>query len=70
MKIELNSTITCLHCNYQKEKEMPLNSCLFVYQCETLIKPDKDDSCIFCSYGSITCPPVQENHLGHIEKIA
>lgn len=73
MKIKLNSIITCPLCNYKKEEEMPLNSCLYSYQCEhceTLLKPAKEGECIFCSYGNVDCPPVQENHLGHNEKVA
>lgn len=73
MKIELNSVITCPQCNHQKEEEMPLNSCLHIYECEKcdeLLKPKNNNECIFCSYGSITCPPMQENHLGHIEKVS
>lgn len=70
MKIELKSTITCPVCLHQKIEEMPINSCLFMYkceQCETVLIPNKADSCIFCSYGSSVCPHVQENHMEHID---
>lgn len=73
MNIKLNSIITCPHCEHQKEEEMPLNSCLLTYECEqckTIIKPKNINECIFCSYGSIVCPPMQENYLGHIYEIA
>jgi len=70
MKIELKSTITCPVCLNKKTEEMPLNSCSFMYKCEhcnTVLIPNKSDSCIFCSYGSSPCPQVQENHLGYAE---
>ena len=43
---------------------MPINYPEFFYDCETckkLIKPLKGDCCIFCSYGSVPCPPIQKN---------
>jgi len=41
---------------------MPENSCQFFYECEscgTVLKPEKGDCCVYCSYGSVACPPVQ-----------
>lgn len=73
MNIELNSIITCPKCNHQKEEEMPLNSCLFTYECEqclTLINPKNTNECVFCSFGNISCPPMQENHMGHVYELA
>ena len=58
------STITCPHCKYQKEEVMPVDACLFFYECEnckTLLKPKKGDCCVFCSFGTVACPPVQQN---------
>ncbi|WP_311749060.1 GDCCVxC domain-containing (seleno)protein [Proteus terrae] len=28
--------------------------------CHTLLKPLEGDCCVFCSYGTVTCPPIQE----------
>lgn len=64
MKVITQSVLTCPECQHQKTEEMPLNSCSFFYECEechTLLKPQKGDCCVFCSYGSVKCPPVQEN---------
>ena len=63
MKIITLSTITCPECAHQKEEEMPKDSCQFFYACEkckTVLKPKKGDCCVYCSYGTEDCPPVQE----------
>ncbi|HCM77353.1 MAG TPA: hypothetical protein DIS90_13290 [Cytophagales bacterium] len=60
----LASTITCPNCGYQKTEAMPTDACQFFYQCEkcsVLLKPKAGDCCVFCSYGSVPCPPVQKN---------
>jgi hypothetical protein len=39
---------------------MPLDSCVFFWECEgckTMLKPLKGDCCVFCSYGSVVCCP-------------
>lgn len=61
--ILLNSIITCPACGFKKEEEMPVNACQFFYECancKQLLKPKEGDCCVFCSYGSVKCPPVQE----------
>lgn len=59
----LESVITCPECGFQKQMEMSTDSCLYYYKCENChntIKPKKKDCCVFCSYGSIKCPPIQK----------
>jgi len=66
MGIILNSIITCPDCGFKKQEVMPEDSCQFFYTCEKchkLLKPKQGDCCVFCSYGSVKCPPVQLN--GH-----
>jgi len=61
--IVLKSTITCPECGFQKEGIMPEDACSFFYECEkcrTILKPNKGDCCVYCSYGSIPCPPIQQ----------
>ncbi len=58
------SEITCPECGYQKEEQMPESSCQFFYECEscnTVLKPEKGDCCVFCSFGTVPCPPVQNS---------
>ncbi len=42
---------------------MPEDACLVFHDCEgcgMLMRPKPGDCCVFCSYGSVPCPPVQE----------
>jgi len=58
----LQSTITCPHCAVAKTETMPTDACQFFYQCTgcgTKLKPKAGDCCVFCSYGSVPCPPIQ-----------
>lgn len=62
MELITKSIITCPHCGFKKEEEMPIDACLFFYECEqckTILKPKTGDCCVFCSYGNKCCPPVQ-----------
>ena len=60
----LQSVITCPECGHNKEETMPTNACQFFYECEhckKVLKPNKGDCCVYCSYGTVPCPPIQEN---------
>ncbi len=66
--IELKSTIKCPHCSFEKEETMPSDACQFFYkctQCGEMLKPQKGDCCVFCSYGSVRCPSKQEEKEYH-----
>ena len=46
---------------------MPTDSCLYFYDCKgcgAVLKPKPGDCCVFCSYGSLPCPPVQLEREG------
>ena len=61
--IELKSILTCPNCGYKKTEIMPTDACQFFYECENckkVLKPLEGDCCVYCSYGSVKCPPVQE----------
>ena len=63
-EIILQSTITCPKCGFSTEETMPTDACTFFYeckQCSEKMKPQKGDCCVFCSYGSVPCPPIQAN---------
>ena len=58
----LQSTITCPECKHSKEETMPTNACQYFYECEgckKLLKPTGTDCCVYCSYGTVPCPPIQ-----------
>jgi len=61
--ITLESTLTCPNCGHRKTEIMPTDACQYYYECKachTLLKPNKGDCCVFCSFGSVRCPPIQE----------
>jgi len=67
MEVTTKSIITCPHCGHAKEEQMPEDACMYFYECEqckTVLKPRLGDCCVFCSYGTIPCPPVQESKKG------
>jgi hypothetical protein len=58
----LDSVIKCPSCGFSKKETMPTEACQFFYECENchiLLKPKPGDCCVFCSYGSVKCPPIQ-----------
>ncbi|KAA3624450.1 MAG: hypothetical protein DWQ08_10380 [Proteobacteria bacterium] len=60
----LTSEITCPRCGYQEVEQMPTDACQFFYECKgcgELLRPLHGDCCVFCSYGSVPCPPIQLN---------
>ncbi|MEO1261846.1 MAG: GDCCVxC domain-containing (seleno)protein [Bacteroidota bacterium] len=62
MQANLFSTITCPRCGHKKEEIMPVNACQYFYECtgcSEILKPKRGDCCVYCSYGTEVCPPVQ-----------
>ncbi len=60
--MNLSSIITCPHCGGQESEVMPTDACQFFYDCKgcgAVLRPLPGDCCVFCSYGSAPCPPVQ-----------
>jgi hypothetical protein len=61
--IALESVVTCPKCGFGKQETMPTDACQFYYECRNcgaLLRPTAGDCCVFCSYGSVPCPPIQE----------
>jgi len=57
-----DSVITCPRCGHGKPERMPVDACQWFYECEScraLLSPRPGDCCVFCSYGSVPCPPKQ-----------
>lgn len=62
MEIEYRSVITCPYCGHKKGEQMPTDACQWFYECDScgeILKPLPGDCCVFCSYGSVPCPPIQ-----------
>jgi hypothetical protein len=67
--IKNRSVIKCPICKYKKEEQMPSDSCQIMYECEECnarLHPKPGSCCVFCSYGSVPCPPVQEKNQGRV----
>jgi hypothetical protein len=57
-----DSVITCPACGHRATERMPVDACQFFYVCKGCgerLKPRPGDCCVFCSYGSVPCPPKQ-----------
>lgn len=63
-RIELQSILTCPECGVATHETMPTDACLWFHECATchaILQPLHGDCCVFCSYGSVKCPPVQQD---------
>jgi hypothetical protein len=63
MQIQARSTLTCPHCGHQATETMPTDACQYFYDCQgcgAVLKPKPGDCCVYCSYGDVACPPIQE----------
>jgi hypothetical protein len=66
--LELLSTLTCPHCGHQATETMPTDACVGFYTClgcGQMLRPKRGDCCVFCTYGSAPCPPIQEERAGN-----
>jgi hypothetical protein len=62
-EVTLQSTITCPECGHVADETMPTDACQWFYECKschTVLKPLEGDCCVYCSYGTVACPPIQE----------
>jgi hypothetical protein len=60
--MELVSVLTCPVCAYAERLTMPTDACMYFHECagcQALLRPKHGDCCVFCSYGSVLCPPMQ-----------
>ncbi|HET7548369.1 MAG TPA: GDCCVxC domain-containing (seleno)protein [Usitatibacter sp.] len=58
----LESVLTCPHCGHARKELMPTDSCTWYYECThcgALLRPNAGHCCVFCSFGSVKCPPMQ-----------
>jgi hypothetical protein len=62
-----DSLITCPRCGTTRMETMPVDACWVFYDCMgcgMTLRPKPGDCCVFCSYGSVPCPPVQAQRSG------
>jgi hypothetical protein len=63
VSVVLQSTLICPACGVRHAETMPTDACLYFYECpacKLLLKPKPGDCCVFCSWGTMPCPPVQQ----------
>ena len=54
--------ITCPECGRAEREEMPTDACQWLYECKgcgAVVRPKAGNCCVFCSYATVPCPPVQ-----------
>lgn len=56
---QLVSMLTCPKCGGETRESMPTDACQYRH-CGDVLRPLKGDCCVFCSYGDVPCPPIQE----------
>ena len=62
--IRQQSVLTCPQCGHRETEIMPTDACQWFYDCKgcaAVLKPKAGDCCVFCSYGTVPCPPVQRD---------
>ncbi|MBA5775965.1 hypothetical protein H2509_02355 [Stappia sp. F7233] len=60
--ITLQSTLTCPECGHSETLEMPQDACQWFFECKgcgAILRPKPGDCCVYCSYGTVACPPIQ-----------
>lgn len=58
----LRSDLTCPFCRACHVQSMPVDACIYLFECTAcgaMLRPKPGDCCVFCSFGSVPCPPVQ-----------
>jgi rubredoxin len=66
-EMRIQSTLTCPECGFSRSETMPTDACQFYYECTgcgALLRPKKGDCCVYCSFGTAPCPPVQNARSG------
>ena len=69
-QLQFISTLTCPVCGHRATETMPTDACQFFYECggcKTLLRPKAGDCCVFCSYGDVPCPPIQEARANEMQ---
>ena len=58
--VDTKAVLTCPQCGRAQDVDMPTDYCVFFYDCvhcAAVLRPEKGDDCVFCSYADKDCPP-------------
>lgn len=61
--VVLDCVPTCPHYGFAKSETMPTDACQFDNECsdcKALLRPKPGDCCVFCSFGSVKCPSIEQ----------
>ncbi|MHB8529082.1 MAG: GDCCVxC domain-containing (seleno)protein [Caulobacteraceae bacterium] len=61
------SELTCPNCGERTVETMPTDACIWIFACPGCgleLRPLPGHCCVFCSYGSHSCPPIQIERAG------
>jgi len=61
-EIRLASVVTCPECGHEEVETMATDACQWFYDCKgcgAVLRPKPGDCCVYCSYGTVPCPPKQ-----------
>ena len=62
MSPRLRSVLQCPHCGFKAIETMPVEACVAFHPCSACgrtIRPRPGHCCVFCSWGTVPCPPEQ-----------
>jgi hypothetical protein len=62
VNVKMSCQLTCPECGNVSMETMPMDACIYFFEClhcHAMLRPKKGHCCVFCSYGSVACPPVQ-----------
>ena len=60
--VKTSCQLTCPECGNVSVETMPIDACIYFFECpncHAMLRPKKGHCCVFCSYGSVACPPMQ-----------
>ena len=69
-KIIYESELSCPECGHKEILKMPSDACQWFHKCSycgIILKPKRGDCCVFCSFGSVPCPPMQEENSAKMD---
>ena len=60
--IKMTTALTYPTCGQVTPETMPADCCVWLHECTgcgAILRPEEGDCCMFCSLGTVPCPPVQ-----------
>jgi hypothetical protein len=72
-RVKLISTVRCPKCGFESPEQMPERYCLVRYECRMcghIMVPGEGKCCIFCTFGDVKCPSMQEIDLKLADEMA